>query len=229
MDIESLHNGITLSPYPSQPVPEAARPETKAEPPEQIALSEVWVGLVSGTMHLVDGWHTAVEAGLILECCETPRAVSPKHVEILRRVLVGESQKCVADWANIQNSTVAGRCTAALRAMGRQYQSSRVPLLLMLAAHAASGKPLGPAQVARSQSAGRERLTLSVRRTELARENQLTNAERIVFAMFVGGCSYSEIAQECQKSIRTVANQLQSARRKCAEGGRAAALGRLLV
>ena len=98
----------------------------------------------------------------------------------------------------------------------------------MLAAHSASGSNVPAARVQRGYTLGRERLVISAKRPELIRTSDLTPAERVVFGLFLEGFSYLEIAHKCRKSVRTVANQLQAARRKCAEAGRAAAVGRLL-
>lgn len=174
--------------------------------------SEIWTGLVKGRIYLRDSWCSETEASLVLEQGEEGGSFCAPWTEILQRVLRGESQKSVAFRLGTSVPTIATRCAQTLRAVGFTQSTSRCPLALMLAAHAASGVAMPAARSRVLAAFPRNFLAVSLVRPDLSAPRSLTIVERDVLRLFVEGHTYDEIATLRDRSVRTIANQLGAVR-----------------
>jgi DNA-binding NarL/FixJ family response regulator len=139
------------------------------------------------------------------------------HVEVLQRVLVGERQKVAAADLDRATSSVAVYCRECLLSMGVQQRTSRAPLVLLMAAHAAVGAEIGPVRSFSNDSGE----VLSVERPDNDLPACLSAAEKSVVRLLVEGRSHVGMAEERACSRRTVANQLGAVFRKLSVSGRA--------
>lgn len=212
---------------PAEPFPLLGEPPLF---PEFVDLSEVWLSLVSGQCFLLDGHYSEEQCFLTLEARARPRArhLMRSRVALLQRILLGQSQKSVAIDFGLAVSTVALACSDCLRNMGQNHLSSRAPVLLVMAAHAAHGLRLPPARVQRIVRGSSECWQLSAPRPDKTLPRELTQAEEAVTRLLVEGHSHARIAELRAASPRTVANQLASAFRKLGSSGRAELLANLI-
>jgi DNA-binding CsgD family transcriptional regulator len=193
-------------------------------------LGEVWLSLISGQCFLLDGHYSEEQCFLTLERRARPRArhLIRSRVALLQRILLGQSQKSVAIDFGLAISTVALACSDCLRNMGKNHLSSRAPVLLVMAAHAAHGLGLPLARVQRVLRGSSECWRLSMPRPDRSLPPGLTLAEEAVTRLLVEGHSHARIAELRAASPRTVANQLASAFRKLGISGRAELLANLI-
>jgi DNA-binding NarL/FixJ family response regulator len=198
-------------------------------PSRLLPLAALWRGLATGALFFRGAWYSEARCGLLVErrCAHRDEGES-RRVAILQRILCGQSQKAVAAQFGISTSTVAVDCSDALRGMGREHLTSRAPVLLMMAAHAAGGRALPNARMRTVNLSHGELLVIVADRPDARTRQLLTDSERVVFSLLVEGSTHAEIALSCNKSCRTVANQLAAAYRKLGESRRAAVVARLL-
>lgn len=195
-----------------------------------LELAELWHELIAGKWFVRSGFCSETECFLVLE----PRAARgsrppPAHVvTMLEQVLTGESQKALAIDASLSRSTIATRCAGCLRNIGKEHTLSRVPTLMLLAAHAARGMKLGPASVRHITGEPCERWLVSYERPDGVLRAALSDAEREVTRLLVEGRTHSQMARVRNTSPRTIANQLGSSFRKLGVSGRTALVSKLL-
>lgn len=192
-------------------------------------LADLWWSLTRGEVALVSEVCTEKECSVLIKR-RTGSKVAPQSdtaMQMLSRILTGESQKCVAFEAAVSLSTVAMRCSQCLSQMGRPSRASQAPFLLMLAAHAARGLPLPPARARRLPGAV-ESWLVSCERPDrnLAK---LSEAEREVTRLFLEGRTHAQIAGRRGSSTRTIANQLGAVFRKLGASRRAGVAAKLIV
>lgn len=204
-------------------------PRTSTHTPvhEAVILSALWTELVAG-MCKVEGC-TFDQHGCELTITrehralgEKPRALPRRHAQILERSLLDGARKSVAIDLKLCPSTVAEILKQGFTFMGLSCWPSRLPLWLVLAAHAQRVKELARASaqlVLDSQCLGRQ--TVSISRPDRELEALLTPAEYAVARLLVEGKSYAEMAVLRQTSSRTVANQLAAAFHRLGVSGRA--------
>lgn len=193
-------------------------------------LANLWQALIRGQSVIGDSWYSADECFVALRRrhgSEIGSYLSPRRVEMFQRTLLGHSQKEVAIDQDLAVSTVAFTCSECLRVMGVGCSASRVPTILMMAAHAARGVPLAPAWILQ-ENAAEGQLVLSVPRPDRMLDESLSVAERDITRRLVEGLSHAQIAEQRQTSVRTVANQLASIFRKLKISGRAALMCKLI-
>jgi DNA-binding CsgD family transcriptional regulator len=198
--------------------------------PPLVDLTALWAMLTSGECFVLDGHCSDDQCFLIVERRRQPlgRFLVGSRVKLLERILLGQSQKAVAIDFRLAVSTVALACSDCLRVMGRNHLSSRVPPLLVMAAHAAHGLKLPPARAQRVTRGHAEHWVLSAKRPDLKLTGDLTQAEEAVTRLLVEGHPHARIAALRDASPRTIANQLASAFRKLGISGRAELLSRLI-
>ena len=200
---------------------------TRTPAHEGVILSAVWTELVGG-MCKVEGCRFD-EHGCELTITrehralgEKPRALPRRHAQILERSLLDGARKSVAIDLKLCASTVAEILKQGFTFMGMSCWPSRIPLWLVLAAHAQRAKELARASaqlVIDSQCLGRQ--IVSISRPDRELEATLTPAEYAVARLLVEGKSYAEMAVLRQTSSRTVANQLAAAFHRLGVSGRA--------
>jgi DNA-binding NarL/FixJ family response regulator len=197
---------------------------------ELMSLSELWFALTTGKLTIVSSGCSERECFLRL-CPRREQGaffLAPRHRSILRRVLAGESQKSVAIELELAVSTIAVTGSHLLAAMGARVSASRAPLLLALAAHAATGVPLPAALLARTRDCASDEFVLIAPRPDIELAASLSAAERDVVRALVEGRTYAEIAAHRRRSKRTIANQLASIFRKLRVRGRGELVGKLV-
>jgi DNA-binding NarL/FixJ family response regulator len=143
-----------------------------------------------------------------------------ESVEILERVFESESQKAVAYELGLSIATVATHSASVLDSICTKHLVSRAPIIVVMAALAARGVPLGSARFDEARSDGRWVLSVEVPAKSL--RNRLSQAEYEVAQLTIEGASHAQIAQARASSVRTVANQLASVFQKLDASGRAA-------
>jgi DNA-binding CsgD family transcriptional regulator len=198
--------------------------------PPIVDLAVLWAMLTSGECFVLDSHYSDEQCFLVVERRRQHLGRFPvgTRVKLLERILLGQSQKAVAIDFRLAVSTVALACSACLRVMGRNHLSSRAPTLLVMAAHAAHGVTLPPAQAQRVMRGQAEHWVLSARRPDLKLTGDLTQAEEAVTRLLVEGHPHARIAELRLASPRTIANQLASAFRKLGISGRAELLSKLI-
>jgi DNA-binding CsgD family transcriptional regulator len=197
---------------------------------ELMSLSELWFALTTGKLTIVSSGCSEREC--FLKLCRLPEHarffLAPRHRSILLRVLAGESQKSLAIELELAFSTIAVTGSHSLAAMGAPVSVSRAPLLLALAAHAATGVPLPPALLTRTADCAGDEFLLIAQRPDRELAPSLSAAERDVLRALIEGRTHAEIAARRRRSKRTVANQLSSIFRKLRVRGRAELVGKLV-
>jgi DNA-binding NarL/FixJ family response regulator len=192
--------------------------------PRRVPLPLVWQRLIAGYWTARDAFSTDERHYLILVTNrDTSGAHAPRtsDVAVLRRVLLGESQKAIAIDLGRSNSTIANRLGRCLTTMGFSHRCARAPALLVAAAASDAGTTLlSHARIAQLNREGIEHTILSVARFEAPALETTTTAELKILKLVVDGLSRKQIAENRGKSQRTIANQLCSAFRKLGVSGR---------
>jgi DNA-binding CsgD family transcriptional regulator len=204
---------------------------TVATAVRNIGLAELWRRLVSGTVTVVSTWHSARECGVKLRCPVEPNRrieLGARGRSVIERILVGESQKCISIDLTLAASTVALIGRESLSAMGVTGSASRFPLILVLAAHAATGIRVPSARLMRTTGCEGGELIVIAERPDDRLHGILSDAEVQVARLLVEGQSHAQIAQRRERSKRTVANQLASTFRKLNVSGRGELLSKLV-
>ena len=197
---------------------------------EGAALSALWTELVSGlckiehtefTQHTctvtVTRSHRAAAAG----GAEGAR-LSARDTEILERALLEGVRKSVAVDFGLCPSSIAEILRRSFVFMGLSCWPSRIPLLLVMAAHAKHAPDVQrSAKQLLAQNQQFPRQSISVARPDSELSEWLSPAEYAVTRLLVEGKSYQEMAKLRATSKRTVANQLASAFHRLGISGRA--------
>jgi DNA-binding CsgD family transcriptional regulator len=188
-------------------------------------LERVWQALISGRYRVVDRGVTAHNHYFKIDPVPDSAAHEPlseRKLHLLVAVLLGHRQKAFAIEAACAPSTVTAHLGDCLEAFGFHRQSHRLPLLLVVMAHALFGKlPLDCVQVAEHQSDAGTGWTVHSYRPEILLSQKLSESEAIVVSYRIQGETYAQIARQRGTSARTVANQIASAHHKLRVSGRA--------
>jgi DNA-binding CsgD family transcriptional regulator len=192
---------------------------------ERTELALLWDELVAGTSkveswtHGADTWQVVVaKSARPPRFSELPR---PRDLEILEHTLLCGVRKVVAMKVGLSCSSIAVIMQSCFQFMGLNCLPSRIPGLVVAAAHARHHQ--GMRLQARSRAAGDTftRQTLSVARPDGVLAPWLAPAEHAVISLLIEGQSYAEIAEARKTSVRTVANQVAAGFRRLGVSGRA--------
>jgi DNA-binding CsgD family transcriptional regulator len=198
-------------------------------PSEDLDLADLWTGIVEGTHFLLEGYYSADRSFLTVQLRAKPRPRRrPLRMNLLERILLGESYKSVAIEQGLAVSTIALTCGDCLRAIGNLHLPTRLPAVLLMAVHASRGAKVEPARMYRFQSDGKEHWVVTAVRPDRVLPDELTPAEADVIHLLVEGNTHEQMAVLRSGSRRTVANQLAAAFRKLGVTGRAALLSKLI-
>jgi DNA-binding CsgD family transcriptional regulator len=194
---------------------------------ERVELAAVWDELIAGTCK-IESWSHGEDTWSMTVSRKPERVGTPavplrsRDVEILEHALLCGVRKLVAVEVGLSCSSIAVILQSCFQFMGLSCLPSRIPGLVVAAAHARHH------QGAKLQSSLRSRAdrqflhqTVSVPRPDTALVAWLAPAEHAVINLLVAGQSYAEIAQARQTSVRTVANQVASGFRRLGVSGRA--------
>ena len=200
----------------------------------RVDLAQLWKDLTTGAVVAVDVFCDGERCYIVLietnAPCRRPPVLGQRNIEILRRTLLGEAQKVLAIELGLSASSVATAGAHALKAMGVDCTPTRIPLLIVMAAHAYYGQtvPIFARQSLLFEGAKRYRV-LSAARPDPAAINSLSDAERSVVRLVLERCSNAEIARIRSTSARTVANQLSTVLHKLKVNARSGILCRLIA
>jgi DNA-binding NarL/FixJ family response regulator len=159
------------------------------------ALSGLWAALLSGSWRVVKHSHADDRISVTLRRQPVERPFSDRDADLLRQFLLARGKPRVA------RKHAARICAAAIRATGFRCVPSRVPLVLILAAHASAVAPPQPFdgdEVVLEFAIGRPHF------------RGLSDAENAVARGILRGESYKQISAERGTSYRTVANQISA-------------------
>jgi DNA-binding CsgD family transcriptional regulator len=197
---------------------------------EAASLSALWTELVNGLCKIEDCVFTAQTCALVVSrnhrsgtTGTSPVArLSKRHAEILERSLMEGARKSLAIDLGLCPSSVAEILKQGFTFMGLSCWPSRIPLLLVMAAHAKRFSEWDRSAaliVADNQRFTRQTIRFS--RPDSVLSTRLSPAECAVACLLVEGKSYAEMALLRQTSVRTVANQLAAAFHRFGISGRA--------
>jgi DNA-binding CsgD family transcriptional regulator len=194
---------------------------------EAASLSALWTELVSGFCRVEQTEFTHSTCAVVVSrghrlAGEQRPSLPLRDREILERSLVEGVRKSVAADFGLCPSSIAEILRRCFAFMGLSCWPSRIPLLLVMAAHA----KLAPeaqrgAKLALAQNQQFLRQTISAVRPDNDLSVWLSPAEYAVTRLLIEGKSYEAMAALRQTSKRTVANQLASAFHRLGISGRA--------
>lgn len=190
-------------------------------------LAGLWDELVAGTTK-IDSWsHTSSTWSMVVsrrpERERSAHALRRRDVAILENALLSGVRKHVAVEAGLSCSSIAVIMQSCFQFMGLSCLPSRIPGLVVAAAHARQQLSVGaPAY----EMPIRPDLTLSQRTITMTRPDKLlvawlAPAEHAVIHLLIEGMTYAEISLARRTSVRTVANQVASGFRRLDVSGRA--------
>jgi DNA-binding CsgD family transcriptional regulator len=191
---------------------------------QSVELGEVWRELSSEQLRIAASFHTAERCYLVLRPgagSTSQSRLSRSRIGVFERVLLEASQNAVALECGVAPSTVALASRRCLQAMGLTCRAFAVPLLLVMAAHAANGRGgQTRARLAAELEAAPGCRVISVERPDAELLAFLSPAEASVAKLLVEGLTYAEIADVRATSLRTVANQITATFRRLGVSGR---------
>ncbi len=193
---------------------------------EKGELAALWGELVAGTCKIESSLYDPGTWAVVVTHDPEP-AFGPlgrlrtRDAEILEQALIRGVRKSVAVEAGLSCSSVAVILQSCFHFMGLSCLPSRIPPLLVAAAHARLHHDSGGWTGARPVPGTKFlRQKISVARPDTALAAWLAPAEHAVVGFLVEGKSYAEIARLRETSVRTVANQIASAFRRLGVSGR---------
>lgn len=194
---------------------------------DRVELSALWDELVAGTCK-IDSWSHEPDCWSLVISRDPALIGSPaiplrrRDQEILESTLLCGVRKIVAVEVGLSCSSIAVIMQTCFQFMGLHCLPSRIPGLVVAAAHARHAQST---RFGTSLRGPRERRlaqrSIRVPRPDRALAAWLAPAEHAVIALIVEGQSYAEIARARSTSIRTVANQVAAGFRRLGVSGRA--------
>jgi DNA-binding NarL/FixJ family response regulator len=183
----------------------------------------LWQALISGQCQVAAEFCQERGSFLVLRWIASglPRRFSARAHDILERTLRGQEQKVVSAELGVSCSTVTSTLKHVLDSLGLHCVPSKIPLLLVLLANAASGN--GSFQNGFGARLVHEGIVYQVLCAPIPEQRLptvLSRAESEVVRMRLAGRSHAEIAASRRTSRRTVANQLATASQRLGISGR---------
>ena len=182
-----------------------------------MSFEDLWLRLAKRELRLVSCEHRYGNSCALLAPGAHKTPLSNWSVSIAQRVLCGEYPKALASSFQVSPSTISQHVAHVFRAMGAQQTPSKVSILLVMAALAASGVKLPAARVEPGSEPGQLWLWTAVPGQTF--RGRLTSSEFDVVTLLIESKSYAEIAALRRRSQRTIANQLAAAFRKLRVSG----------
>jgi DNA-binding CsgD family transcriptional regulator len=183
-------------------------------------LAALWRSSREGRLHFPETYCLGGRAFARVELALGRRRPSAVGASLLERVFEGESQKVLAIEEGVSIPTVATHCGNALRAVTHRLSVSHAPIIVVMAALAASGVALGHARL---EDVEHDRSWLvSVEVPGATFRDRLSSSEHEVALLSIEGATHEAMARQRGTSQRTVANQLAAVFRKLDISGRGA-------
>jgi len=204
---------IAASGPPARPADEAA------------SLAALWTELLNGYCRVERTEFTPQSCSVVVSRAhrvagDTRAALPARDIQILERSLLEGVRKSVAADFGLCPSSVAEILRRCFAFMGLSCWPSRIPLVLVMAAHAKASSPRTEKLVL-TQNQQFLRQTIGAARPDNDLASSLSPAEFAVTRLLIEGRSYVEVARLRQTSRRTVANQLASGFHRLGISGRA--------
>jgi DNA-binding CsgD family transcriptional regulator len=194
---------------------------------ERVELAAIWDELIAGTCkveswsHGESTWSLVVSRGPNLTGVRSP-GLRHRDIEVLEQALLCGVRKLVAVEAGLSCSSIAVILQGCFHFMGLSCLPSRIPGLLVAAAHARHHLGSHHQYLLRGRTERQfSQQTVTVPRPDVALKAWLAPAEHAVLNLLVEGYCYAEISEARHTSIRTVANQVASGFRRLGVSGRA--------
>jgi len=193
---------------------------------ERDRLATLWDELIAGTCK-VESWSYAEhDWSMVVSRPAKPSGpdsggLRRRDVEILERTLLSGVRKHVAMEAGLSCSSIAVIMQSCFQFMGLSCLPSRIPGLLVAAAHARHGQTERWRASNGAPTRGFFEETIRVARPDAELYAWLAPAEHAVIHSLIEGMTYAEIAEIRRTSVRTVANQVASGFRRLDVSGRA--------
>jgi DNA-binding CsgD family transcriptional regulator len=194
---------------------------------DRVELSALWDELVAGSCKIVSWSHDPGTWSLVISrepalIGDLPLPLRSRDREILESAVLCGVRKIVAVEVGLSCSSIAVIMQSCFQFMGLHCLPSRIPGLVVAAAHARHRQPIGfGASLRRSRDRRVMQQSIRVPRPDTALAAWLAPAEHAVIALLTEGQSYAEIASARNTSVRTVANQVASGFRRLGVSGRA--------
>jgi DNA-binding CsgD family transcriptional regulator len=194
---------------------------------ERDRLATLWDELIAGSCKIESWAYAEDDWSMVVSrqpkpAVRTSGGLRTRDVEILERALLSGIRKHVAMEVGLSCSSIAVIMQGCFQYMGLSCLPSRIPGLLVAAAHARHSQPAKsrygsspPPSPVSSQE------TIRVARPDAELCAWLAPAEHAVIHLLIEGMSYAEIAEARHTSVRTVANQVASGFRRLDVSGRA--------
>jgi DNA-binding CsgD family transcriptional regulator len=206
--------------------PGTVGPNVPRLPDEAANLAYLWTELIRGSCKVEGTQFSSQTCSLVVSRGHhTSRSAVPlskRDIEILEQSLLDGVRKSVAADFDLCPSSIAEILRRSFAFMGLSCWPSRIPLIVVIAAHArraqASAAPDSRTIPKNRRSA---RQIVSVARPDSELVGCLSRAEYAVTRLLIEGKSYAEMAELRKTSKRTVANQLASAFHRLGVSGRA--------
>lgn len=194
---------------------------------EAASLSALWTELVSGFCKIEGAEFTEQTCSLVVTRGHRVASAGAgrlplRDIQVLERSLIEGVRKSVAVDFGLCPSSVAEILRRCFVFMGLSCWPSRIPLLVVMAAHAKRGLESNrAAKLLMAQNLQFSRQTFSAARPDIELGSWLSPAEYAVTRLLIEGKSYAEMAALRGTSKRTVANQLASGFHRLRISGRA--------
>lgn len=181
-----------------------------------VPLVDIWSGMCGGSLALVEHFVTEdIDYAVLQERCESDalaHRLTPGQADVLVRLVTGQRQKSAALEIGVSNTAVTLRAQRCIHRLGFDCKPSRLPMFLVLAALASTGRAVGApaAMVERHDCDVHHACLYGVRRVDNALPTSLSRAEQEIARMIAEGRPVASIAEHRRTAARTVANQVKS-------------------
>ncbi len=185
----------------------------------------IWASLLTGERTVVDAFCDSSRAYVVLRRTQLrgqqTAALLPRYAEMLRRLLLGQSQKAISIDMSVTPSTVALSLSRCMARLGLACRAQNLPLGVALMGQAAYQViELGDARASAYESEFERYDIVSMERPDVRLPTVLSSAERAVTRQVIEGIPHTDAAKSRGTSRRTIANQLSAIFRKLGVSGR---------
>jgi DNA-binding CsgD family transcriptional regulator len=188
---------------------------------ESLGLGLLWAELTSGASRLAATFYTHEHCYAKVvpgRFSSSARALNPRAIALVERVLLGEAPKVVAADAGISVSLLTSVAQGCFKDMGVDCSLRNVHILFVMAVHAVRGMTSVPSAAVYCSERGYR--IIGLRRPDLPLKAVLSNSEYAVVRLRNEGKSGAQIAAIRSTSVRTIANQLSATYKKLRVSGR---------
>lgn len=204
------------------------RPNCSSSAPPGFDAFELWSTLCSGRETVVSAHCSETECHLEVARALRPIPLSPRSVSLLKKLLLGVSQKVIGLEEDRSPSTIAVWSARSLQAIGLRGRPSSIPMALIMIARAVFDDSFRLDAETREFHGVDSRRLVSMRRPHVDSLQLFSPAEQDIVNAIVEGRSRKDLSHLRRSSPRTVSNQLAQIYRKLGVSGRVPLLVALL-